>query len=231
MRLLITRAEPDASRVAGQLRVLGHEVLLAAVANCQPLQAVWPQAFPKGLVFTSRQAPALVERDDLKHLPVFPVGSATASAARAAGFTDVRRDAAGDRSQLIQNAKAMSALWWCCGTHVQDDLVADFRAHGVKLERIPLYNMVAATALPMAVCKAIDNKALDAVLLMSTKTTERFLALLDRHELDAAWLPALCLSDTVADPLRARHWQTVRVAERPDWVSLLGLLSPVSATV
>ncbi len=223
--MLITRAEPDATRVAMALTALGHTVMLAPVACCQALPVVWPLVLPQALVFTSRQAPALVERDDVKHLPVFPIGSATALAARSAGFTDVQADAAGDRGQLVRKAKRFSELWWCCGTHVQGDLVADMRAHGVILHRIPLYAMVPAFALPDAVCMALKNHELDAVLLMSAKTTERFLALLEQHNIDATWLPALCLSAAVAAPLRAQHWQTVQVASRPEWTALQELLT------
>lgn len=224
MRLLITRAEPDASRIAEQLQIMGHEVVLAPVAHCTPLPVEWPHNRPDGLVFTSRQAPALVMRDDLKHLRVLPIGKATAEAARAMGFTRVNPDAGGDRARLVDNAQGLLSLWWCCGTHLQGDLVSEMHRRGIMLERIPLYEMIAAKALPAAALSALKNQVLDAVVLMSAKTSERFIALLDSHEIDATWLRAVCLSEQVAAPLRAREWHTVAVAQTPDWHEMIKLL-------
>ena len=65
----------------------------------------------------------------------------------------------------------------------------------------------------------------DLVLLMSVKTSERFLSLLDHHGLDGRWLTALCLSEAVAAPLRPRGWGEISVARTPELTSMLELIS------
>ena len=98
-RVWVTRAQPGADRTADRLLALGYVPvvlpLLALEAIFQPnpdLSDVW------ALAFTSRNAvTAFAPLTPDRALPVFAVGDATAEAARAAGFADVRSAAATSR--------------------------------------------------------------------------------------------------------------------------------------
>ena len=92
MRVLVTRPEPAASRTAARLAALGHQALVVPLMSARPLDWTPPVEAPDAIAFTSAQAlehggPALGAYRDL---PVYAVGDATAAAARAAGFHDIR---------------------------------------------------------------------------------------------------------------------------------------------
>ena len=103
LRVWITRAEPGASRTAARLRDMGLEPIIASLLAVEPLTPVLPDlATFNALAFTSPNGvaafAALTPRRD--H-PVFAVGDATAQAASAVGFPDVR-SAQGDLAALAR---------------------------------------------------------------------------------------------------------------------------------
>ncbi|MBK1970712.1 uroporphyrinogen-III synthase, partial [Brevundimonas diminuta] len=100
-RVWVTRAEPGAARTADRLTALGFTPITAPLLTLEPLpgalDAVPAPAAVAALALTSPNgveafAP-LISR--FRRHPVFAVGDATAEAARAAGFADVR-SASGD---------------------------------------------------------------------------------------------------------------------------------------
>lgn len=119
MRVLIIRPEPGNGVTADAVRAMGHQ------AVCVPLFEIVPVAWdtPDPARFTAlamtsanaaRHGGAALDR--YRHLPVFAVGEATASAARAAGFATIAM-ATGDAAAL---GKTLSG-------HVLHLAGADFR--------------------------------------------------------------------------------------------------------
>jgi uroporphyrinogen-III synthase len=103
LRVWITRAEPGASRTAARLQDMGLKPIIAPLLVVEPLTPVLPDlAIFTALAFTSPNGVAayasLTPRRD--HA-VFAVGDATAQAASAAGFPDVR-SAQGDLTALAR---------------------------------------------------------------------------------------------------------------------------------
>ena len=92
MRLLVTRPLPGAEASAAHIRALGHEAILAPLLATEPLDWQSPSPMPEALMLTS--AAALQHGGQglamLHGLPTYVVGTATAAAARGAGFGDVR---------------------------------------------------------------------------------------------------------------------------------------------
>ena len=88
--LIIVRPEPGASTTAAQARAMGLDAQVIPLFEVVPLAwtAPDPQDFD-ALVMTSANAARHggAELDKLKDLPVHAVGSATAAAARSAGFS------------------------------------------------------------------------------------------------------------------------------------------------
>src|SRR5690606_24915182 len=92
VRLLLTRPEEDARPLGERLRAAGHEVLI------EPLLKIRYRDAPtleldgvQALLLTSANGVrALARHSHRRDLPVLAVGDATACAARAAGFSDVR---------------------------------------------------------------------------------------------------------------------------------------------
>lgn len=114
-RVWITRAEPGAARTASRLAALGFEPVVAPLLAIG-LVAVSPRDLDlaledvAALAFTSPNGvdAFAVLASGGRDLPVFAVGNATASAARTAGFSDVRSAGGdlGDLGRLIAEGRA-----------------------------------------------------------------------------------------------------------------------------
>ena len=202
MRFLVTRPEPAATRTAGRLRALGHEAIVAPLLHVRAVAWGLPDTLPAAVALTSASAPALAgaQLARLAHLPVFAVGDATADAARAAGFADVRV-ARGD-------ASAVFALASRCGIGSLLHLAGAVRSPavvppGLRVEVRTVYAADLADALP--------TDCGDLALLYSTRTAAAFAALFqgERATFDVA-----ALSPSVALALGA-GWRSVAVAREP----------------
>src|SRR6516165_7361633 len=91
MRLLVTRPEPDASRLAQELRDLGHEPVLQPLLEFRSLGFdPAPLKTAAALVLTSGNALRALQEGlkikDIADIPLFCAGEETARRAAAAGF-------------------------------------------------------------------------------------------------------------------------------------------------
>jgi uroporphyrinogen-III synthase len=103
MRVLITRPEPDATRLAEALRARGHEPVPAPLMTIVVSQAPPPREIADAvLLFTSANGARAAEAHNVRaKRVVFAVGEATAQAAREAGFR-VEGVAGGDVASLTE---------------------------------------------------------------------------------------------------------------------------------
>ena len=104
MRLLVTRAEPDADRTARALRARGRHALVAPLLHIEPiLDAPIGEGPWAAIAFTSANSvAALVAHPAIARLlrvPVFTVGARTEEVAHAAAFAEVQ-SAYGDVAAL-----------------------------------------------------------------------------------------------------------------------------------
>lgn len=92
-QIVILRPEPGASATAAKARILGLEPIIAPLFMVEALDWDAPPATDYDAVMMTSANAARLGGGQLAHyhrLPLFAVGSATAHAARAAGFSDVR---------------------------------------------------------------------------------------------------------------------------------------------
>ncbi|MFO1185540.1 MAG: uroporphyrinogen-III synthase [Bauldia sp.] len=231
MRLLVTRPEPDASRTAERLRSAGHEAivepLLAAVAAPVPDIGIAPAA----LAVTSRNAVrALLNwpqvADWRQRVTVFAVGDATAAAARAAGFADVR-SAEGDVDDLVRlivrerRAVAGSVLY-VAGEVRRGDLGGGLRAAGISVAEVEAYRMQPAAVLSEALTLRLRGGALDGALFYSERTAAVFADLVGEAPLGT--VTAYALSAAAALPLDSLGFRSVAIASRPNEDALFALI-------
>jgi len=92
MRILVVRPEPGAAATATRLRALGHEPVTLPLLATEALDWQLPTRLPEAVIITSAAAVrhAGPGAQVLHGLPLYAVGEATARAARAAGWRDVR---------------------------------------------------------------------------------------------------------------------------------------------
>lgn len=214
-KLLILRPQPGADETAARARALGLDPVVAPLFDVKPLAWTAPAGPFDAIMLTSANAarhaggglaPFLV-------LPCFAVGEATAAAARAAGFADVRTGPA-DGAALVEEMAAAgiaSALHPCGREHVP-------LTGAVSIADIPVYAADAVGAFPEAARGAL-------VLLHSPRAAARFAELArDRGAIRIA-----AISAATADA--AGHgWASVSVAARPRDEALLELAAKLCQT-
>ena len=233
MRVLVTRAPPDAERVAEQLAALGHEAILAPVIDIVATTLAAPAGLFDATVATS--AHALGNGDALSRLsrqmPFFAVGNRTAEAAGAAGFSDIRGCEGGATelaARVTSDLKRPARVLYLAGRPRKPTLEAALARAGFSLTVHEAYEARGAEAWAGSVLDRLRARHIDAALHFSHRSASLALDLARRHHALPAflWLRHYCLSPDVAAPLRSSGAETIEVAPRPDASSLMALLTP-----
>jgi uroporphyrinogen-III synthase len=235
MRLVVTRPEEDARPLAARLRALGHQVLvepmLAIAIDRDVVLAHGPwQAI---LVTSANAIRALAGRPEVAGLlavPVLAVGTASADAAREAGFATVT-GADGDLDALASLVRATigpgdGRLLYVTGQTVSGDLAGMLGREGYEVVRQVLYDAVAADRLSRPLADAIRAGTVDGVLLFSKRTARIWAAAIRREGLGAAAIGHFCLSPAIAAVIAEAISPPppMMVAEKPHVDALLRLL-------
>ena len=233
MRLLITRPQPGAARTAAALRARGHEPIIAPLTWIETLSQADLSAGPwAAFLLTSVHAlrGLATHRAELRSVPVFTVGEATARGIRRRGFgTVISADGnVTDLANLVAaRLQAPARLLYLAGEDRAGDLAGDLRALGFLVDMVVVYRAVAAERLPPEAMNAL-SAGIDGVLHYSRRSAEAYLDAARRSGVFARAIePAhICLSGQVAEPLVQAGASTIRVAPRPNEAALLGLIGP-----
>ena len=228
--VLITRPSGGAAETARRVAAMGLRPIVAPVLEIAPLRARLPSpARLQAIVITSANAlPALSA--DYHGLPLLAVGDATASRARAAGFTEVH-SASGDAHALVTLVLARcnpagAPLLLAAGRDRSADPTPAFERWGFTVVRRSVYAGVPAAALPGPARAALLERTVRAALFFSPATARTFVRLLLAAfpgEAVAA-VEALVISRATGTALTPLPWQRIRVASRPNQDELLALL-------
>lgn len=232
MPMLITRPEPDAQATQERLAALGIAAEIASLMSRQTLQAHLPppESFT-ALALTSTNAlralADLVPLETLFDVPVFAVGDRTAHEARQLGFSDVSA-ADGTLDSLATSlalARPNGAVLYPSGKHLSGDLAHALAPHGIMVVTVPVYEMVAETALPPDIQESLSQGRFSAVLCYSRRTAEIFVQLADAiiPAAERRNLPFICLSENVAQPLLEHHFNRVLLADHPSEEAMMTL--------
>lgn len=233
MRLLLTRPVDDSEELARELVRLGHVPVVEPLFDIVRRAARLPEGPLSATLLTSRNAVAaaadLAGHTALLALPAYCVGAATARAARAIGFADVREgrgDAAALADAVLADPPAASGtLVHLRGRDTRGDLAGRLGRAGYRVAEVVLYEAAARRALSPEVRKALADSHLDGVLLFSPRAAAVFCALARAAGLAGAAgrLVAYCLSPAVAAALDIDGLEA-RVAAAPTRGALLALL-------
>lgn len=222
-RVIITRALPEALATAEHVRVRGGEPVLAPLLTIAPRKLGADLTATQALLFTSANGVrAAANSGPHRDIIALCVGDATAEAARAAGYKDVR-SADGDSQALAALAivsldPKAGPLIHASGEHVAGDLVGALRAAGFSAERHIVYAARAAEAPPPAL-----SQGADIILFHSARAAEIFLGL---GAPGAELMTAGCLSAQVAQAALMAPWKRLIVAPRPRESALLAAILP-----
>jgi len=228
--VLITRPEPGASETAARLAELGFLPVIAPVLAIYSLPVDLPPVHHlQAILATSGNAIAALPASH-RRLPLLAVGEATASRARAAGFSQVS-SADGDASALAAMAahdcdQHAVPLLLVSGRGQGMALAADLRARGFRVIRRVVYAATPAPKLPSAAQTALAAGTLSAALFFSAETARHCVKLLRRARLHEAvrTMDALAIGEPAAVALQALPWRRIRVAAQPNQDAMLALL-------
>jgi uroporphyrinogen-III synthase len=231
MRFLVTRPQPDCKRTADKLRAAGH---VADEAPLLEMRAAPPDRFDldgvAALAVTSRRTLQVLETHaqfrNLRQLPVFTVGDATAEACRKAGFANVQ-SASGDvggLADLILRRRPAGDILYPAAEDRAGDLEGRLAAGGLRCRTVVVYRMEPAAALPAEAVSALVDGAYDGVLVYSKRTAEALVSLAQAAGLDhiLSRMRVYALSRQVAGPLQGAA--EVRFAPVPNEQALLELV-------
>lgn len=215
--LLVLRPAPGDAATVARAAAGGLDAVAAPLFAIVPCAWAAPDAVRHdALMLTSANAvrhagPALAR---YHVLPVYAVGEATAAAARAAGFADVRAGAA-DAAALVARmaGDGVARVLHLAG---RDHRAADHPA--LTIARRIVYRADPVDRLPPAAMAALDDGAI--VLLHSPRAAALFARLAAAAGLPRAAIAIAAISRKAA-AAAGPGWQAVAIAERPDDEALL----------
>lgn len=210
--VLILRPQPGADATAQRARGRGLDPVVAPLFSIAPLAWDAPDPALFDAVLLTSANGARHGGSDYLHLPCYAVGEATAAAARAAGYGEVRvgpSDAAAAAAMMARDG--IGRALHLCG---RDRVAAS--APGLRLEARMVYAAEPVAALPEAAREAV---AAGATALLHSERAARHFAVLagDRERVRIA-----AISASVAEAA-GTGWALKGVASAPRDEALLEL--------
>jgi uroporphyrinogen-III synthase len=228
MRVLITRPEEDAGRIAALLKERGHESVIASLLAVRfhdgpEISLAGVQAV---LATSANGVRALARRTKQRDVPVFAVGPQTEEEARALSFRNVR-NASGDSRTLAAATMQWAspekgALLHVKGAEADGTLATLLKAQGFDVQTGVLYDVAAATALPNDIGAMFARHEIDAALFFSARSAQVFRDC--AQGLDLSPVIAACISESTAAALPPLSFREVRIASAPNQIALLTCL-------
>lgn len=227
--VLLTREADRCAETARRLSAAGHEAVVLPLMRHRDLGNAIPEGPFDAVALTSAAAiHVLAARregvTELAALPAYCVGGATAAAARAAGFLQIRSadGDAGDLAALIAGANSVRRLLYLAPRQRAFDLPAALRGIAVTIVEIYEAEFVepGADALAEALAKA------DAVFLYSPRSAAHFAETALRAGTGEALrgLTFVAISEKTAHTARERLGVPVLVASEPEERAMIALL-------
>lgn len=235
MLVIVTRAQPGADETAARLTRLGYTAIVSPALTITPIpETRLPDVQESdGLVFTSANGVrAFAEICRMRMVTAYCVGPATAAAAKAAGFEDIR-NADGDSGDLADLIRAQVSNKAGRFLHIANEaaagaLVDDLRLAGFETLFLALYRAEPAPALAPPARDMILRRDAGAVLIHSAKGAEAFGGLCREMDVDLQRFGVAAVSERAAAPLIGLSPWQIEIAERPNETALLEALGRVS---
>jgi uroporphyrinogen-III synthase len=208
-QIVVLRPEPGASETAARARQLGLPALAIPLFRIEPVDWALPDpAAFDGLLLTSANAVRHAGRqlESLRELPVHAVGTATAGAARSAGFKVAQTGTGGIDALLAEMPSGLRVLHLC-----GEDRKAP-ASNRQAIRQLVVYRAVPIETPPLAAVQG-------GVALVHSPRAARRLATLVRNR---SSIRVAALSEAAAEAAGA-GWQAIEAATQPTDEALLAL--------
>ena len=239
MRLLVTRAEPDATALKERLVAKRHSVLIEPLLRIafQPLDDVDLDG-AQALIATSRNGVRALAQgralDAAQAIPIFTVGPGTAATAQSLGFQQViegPRDAGALIALIALRAEVNAGpLVYLAGEVQAADVAGELRHLGFHVLEPIVYTTALADRFGAATVGELQAERIDGVLLFSPQTARTYARLILAHGLSRriARTMHFCLSTAVARGLDALPPLQISIAARPNVEEMVALIDHVA---
>lgn len=219
MRVLVTRAQDDATRTAARLAALGHEAVIAPLMAIVPTGHAAPDGVFDAVLATSVHALAFVQRlpPALSAAPWLVVGERLGDALAQWGWgapEAIARDVGALIAAIDERYPEPFRFLYLAGRDRKPDLERALRARGHEIVAVETY------ATERVDRWNADISTVDAVLHYSRQSAERFVSVAG----DAGRMRHVAISADAAMPLLTQGWR-VEIAATPDEDAMLGLLT------
>jgi uroporphyrinogen-III synthase len=237
LQALVTRPREEAQSLTAALAERGVSAVVEPMMEVHHrIAASLDLASVQAILCTSANGVrALALATGERGLPLLAVGEATASRARAEGFTAVA-SAGGAVADLVRLTAARlrpqnGRLLHVAGSVVAGDLIGALRARGFVIERRVLYEARPVGALSARTVCALRHGMIDFALFFSPRTAAIFVSLAGIAGVTGCCrtITALAISQAADATLADLPWRDRRVAERPNERALLDTLDAVLA--
>ncbi|MEM1314720.1 MAG: uroporphyrinogen-III synthase [Pseudomonadota bacterium] len=227
--ILITRPEPGASALADRLRAAGAQALVSPLMELRALPAEIRAEGAAAVVLTSANgARCAPEGAALRALGCWCVGEATAEAALAAGFRDVRAgasDAAALAARMLADARLRPGdrVIHLRGVHGTDGFAEALEAEGVRVDAAAVYEMAEVGGLTAAAAEALRAGRVAVAPVYSPRSARLLAEALTAQAPGAASaLKAAAISPAAAAPLRRLGLAELSICAAPDGAAMEG---------
>ena len=247
---LIIRPQPDADRDVGWLNRYGVPALASPVMTGASLLSsslahdldepgdLGDPADFNGIIFTSRHAVDAVAKAANASAwipkPAFVVGSATAAAAKQAGFRNIIIGSGGGAGlvepirQAVANTDHVNPqkanLLWPSAREISFDMTAALHRHNVAVQRLSAYQMTANANFTPPVRAALSKNCISAVIAMSPRSIQILRANMGAAGLGSARnkIDLIAGSDAIA-AAAGDGWNHIYTARNPRRSRLLAI--------
>ena len=240
MRLLVTRPEEDAVAFKAQLIAQGHQVtveplLKISTDDTDEIDLDGAQA----IIATSRNGLRALAKtkhiDEATKLLLFAVGPGTAATAKGLGFTSVVEGPSNARELIpliTEHAEVNSGpLVHLAGDLVKADFVDELHRLGFFVAQPIVYTTEVAERFASPTVASMRNKRIDGVILLSPRTAEVYVDLVQLHNLGMACtgIVHFCISPATADRISPIANAPIRIPAHPNLQEMLALIGTAEA--
>ena len=231
--VLNTRPVEDSWELTRELQQRGIPVICEPLLNIRLSDDPAPDLTNvQALIFTSRNGVrAFVRQSNMRNIPVFAVGDATAQFAYLRGFECVHA-ASGDVGSLIEMVGRSvepdaGILLHIAGSAVAGNLSGSLRTHGFDVARKVMYETRAADTLSTRTLEVFKKKQLEGVVFFSPRTARTFVKISRdmKNRERFGQVSAYCLSGAVASAVESLPWKRVFIAKMPTFQAFLELFA------
>jgi len=220
VRVVITRAENEAARMAQAIDGIGCTPLVASMMEISLRdEPIDPSSYQGVLVTSANAVRALEKATEERDFPLYCVGPQTRKFAESVGFTHVSNSFGGVKNVPIylkrEASPSKGPILYLHGGNITGNPVQDLNKVGFRVVGRKVYGTAPIKTLPDDVRAEFEKDVPpEVVTFMSIRTFKMFRELMQKEGL----LPklrdsmAVCISPAVADFAREVRWKKVHTA-------------------